>query len=133
MRIFSVFYVFSRISPRPPSRARSAQLSQHADTAKRAGEKPPYVSESKPDVELEIPSTPPPVEDIIAARRAKRQAILAKYSGQASLNASPSPMPRNSAEPPPESPAVFGSTPPPKEAGMPTSSEDHMNGKLRIQ
>lgn len=87
------------------------------------------MSDPQPDVELDIPSTLPPVEDVIAARRAKRQAILAKYSGQASLNASPSPMLRNSAEPPPESPAVLGSTSPPKEANPPTSSE---NGKLRI-
>jgi hypothetical protein len=32
-----------------------------------------------PDLELTLPLSPPPIEDIIAARRAKRAAILAKY------------------------------------------------------
>jgi serine/threonine-protein kinase PRP4 len=31
------------------------------------------------DMELELASSPPPVEDVLAARRARRQAILAKY------------------------------------------------------
>ena len=31
------------------------------------------------DMELELAPSPPPVEDVLAARRARRQAILAKY------------------------------------------------------
>lgn len=128
--ILRVFHVFSRISPRPPSRASSGQASRDTDTAKR--EDLPKVSESQPDAEIEIPSTPPPVEDIIAARRAKRQAILAKYSGQASQNASPSPMPGNSVDSPLASSAILGSTSPPREIRAPVSSESQMNGKLRV-
>ncbi|KAF7777722.1 hypothetical protein Agabi119p4_3794 [Agaricus bisporus var. burnettii] len=114
------------ISPRPPSRASSGQASRDTDTAKR--EDLPKVSESQPDAEIEIPSTPPPVEDIIAARRAKRQAILAKYSGQASQNASPSPMPGNSVDSPLASSAILGSTSPPREIRAPVSSGSQMNG-----
>lgn len=35
--------------------------------------------EPQSDLELALPPSPPPIEDIIAARRAKRAAILAKY------------------------------------------------------
>ncbi|KAF8802996.1 kinase-like protein [Phlegmacium glaucopus] len=54
------------------------------------------------EMELDLPPSPPPVEDILAARRAKRQAILAKYSGAASVNTSisPSPGPSSAAQPP---------------------------------
>lgn len=41
-------------------------------------------AEPLPDLELALPSSPPPVEDILAARRAKRAAILAKYQAQQS-------------------------------------------------
>jgi len=53
-------------------------------------------------MELDLPSSPPPVEDILAARRAKRQAILAKYVGiaSASTGVSPSPGPSSAAQPP---------------------------------
>jgi serine/threonine-protein kinase PRP4 len=44
-------------------------------------------------MELEIPPSPPPLEATLAARRAKRQAILAKYTGASSVAASPSPGP----------------------------------------
>jgi serine/threonine-protein kinase PRP4 len=37
-------------------------------------------------MELDLAPSPPPVEDILAARRAKRQAILAKYTSLASVN-----------------------------------------------
>lgn len=91
------------ISP-PPTRSKPTK----AVGPKSAKEEPPKMPEPvpEPEIELDIPPTPPPVEDVIAARRAKRQAILAKYSGPASVNASPSPMPTaSSVEPPPESPA----------------------------
>jgi serine/threonine-protein kinase PRP4 len=53
-------------------------------------------------MELDLAPSPPPVEDILAARRAKRQAILAKYAGVASVNTriSPSPGPGSAAQPP---------------------------------
>lgn len=47
----------------------------------------------EPEMELEIPTTPPPVEATLAARRAKRLAILAKYSNQ------PTPDPSNTGTP----------------------------------
>lgn len=46
----------------------------------------PRASTQEPDMELDLPPSPPPVEDILAARRAKRQAILAKYTGVASVS-----------------------------------------------
>ncbi|KAI0668299.1 kinase-like protein [Trametes maxima] len=61
-------------------------------------------------MELDLPPSPPPVEETLAARRAKRQAILAKYAGIASANASqgptPSPGPSSAVEPPPATPDV---------------------------
>ncbi|RDB19227.1 Serine/threonine-protein kinase prp4 [Hypsizygus marmoreus] len=51
----------------------------------------PSKPEPEPEMELDLPVSPPPVEDILAARRAKRLAILAKYSGVASGDATPSP------------------------------------------
>lgn len=44
-------------------------------------------------MELDIPPSPPPVEETLASRRAKRQAILAKYAGIASADVSVSPSP----------------------------------------
>jgi len=91
MRIYSL--VIRRISP-PPERTKPEKSAQKEDSPKRP--------EPVPDMELEIPSTPPPVEDVIASRRAKRQAILAKYSEQ---DASPISLPMsNSVEPAPELP-----------------------------
>lgn len=52
-------------------------------------------------MELELPPSPPPVEETLAARRAKRQAILAKYAGLASVGASPSPAPDTTVLPSP--------------------------------
>lgn len=90
-RIYSL--VIRRISP-PPDRTKPEKSAQKED--------PPKKPVPAPDIELEIPSTPPPVEDVIASRRAKRQAILAKYSGQ---DASPISLPMsNSVEPAPELP-----------------------------
>jgi len=49
--------------------------------------------EPEPEMELEIPTSPPPIETTLAARRAKRLAILAKYSNQ------PTPAPSNAGTP----------------------------------
>ncbi|KIK69712.1 hypothetical protein GYMLUDRAFT_151273 [Collybiopsis luxurians FD-317 M1] len=80
-----------RISPRPPSP--SVQTASSA-----VPNVPPNVPtrtepEPLPEMELEIPPSPPLVEETLAARRAKRQAILAKYAGIASAGVSVSPSP----------------------------------------
>ena len=64
---------------------------------------------TRPEPELELATSPVPIEVTLAARRAKRQAILAKYSGVASVNttqASPSPGPSSAVQPPPPSAVV---------------------------
>lgn len=50
----------------------------------------PAVIEPLPDLELTLPPSPPPIEDVLAARRAKRAAILAKYQSQQSTTSSTS-------------------------------------------
>jgi serine/threonine-protein kinase PRP4 len=55
-------------------------------------------------MELDLPPSPPPVEDVLAARRAKRLAILAKYNGVESVGASPSPS--SAVQPPPSSSSI---------------------------
>ena len=75
-------------------------------------------------MELDLPPSPPPVEDILAARRAKRQAILAKYTGAASVNTSVSPSsgPSSAAQPPPTSLSVSNHVSQTLEANGPVSS-----------
>ncbi|KAL6308568.1 kinase-like protein [Sparassis latifolia] len=55
-------------------------------------------------MELDLSGSPPSAETTLAARRAKRRAILAKYAGIASISvsqtASPSPGPTSAVEPP---------------------------------
>jgi serine/threonine-protein kinase PRP4 len=66
---------------------------------------PTAVSKQGHEPELDLSTTPPPVEDTLAARRARRQVIMAKYAGLSSINtsqnASPSPGPSSAALPPP--------------------------------
>jgi len=67
------------------------------------------------EMELDLPNSPPPVEDILAARRAKRQAILAKYAGVASVAATVSsgPGPSSAADSPiPNPPSSISNIPP---------------------
>jgi serine/threonine-protein kinase PRP4 len=65
---------------------------------------PKPVPQPLPDLELDLPSSPPPIEAVLAARRAKRLAILAKYSGAASVEQSLSPgLGHSSAVQPPQS------------------------------
>ena len=90
------FFWFFRISPR-----------SHLSTK----EPVPAISNlesSAVEMELDLAPSPPPVEDILAARRAKRQAILAKYAGVASVSTSisPSPGPSSAAQPPTHSISV---------------------------
>jgi serine/threonine-protein kinase PRP4 len=62
--------------PAPPGHPKSVPSPRtQPSTSGPAPEKPQVV-----DMELDLPPSPPPVEDILAARRAKRLAILAKYS-----------------------------------------------------
>jgi serine/threonine-protein kinase PRP4 len=86
-----------RISPRhSPVPSCSVQQSQPAPPTPAPASKP------EPEMELDLSTTLPSVEDTLAARRARRQAILAKYTGLASINtsqtASPSPGPSSAAE-----------------------------------
>ncbi|KAI0344950.1 kinase-like protein [Trametopsis cervina] len=81
------------ISPRhspPPIDISKESYQDTASTQSRPG----------PEPELDLTTTPPSVEDTLAARRARRQAIMAKYAGLAS-NVSPSPGPSSAVEPPP--------------------------------
>jgi hypothetical protein len=64
---------------------------------------------TQPGPELELATSPVPIEVTLAARRAKRQAILAKYAGVSSVNttqASPSPGPSSAVQPPPPSAVI---------------------------
>lgn len=98
-RILRQNFFHLRISPRPssippPRRPRPTAT----DTALNgASTIPPTLSSNPPhtpapsvstgpeemELELDFPASPPPVEDLLAARRAKRQAILAKYNNDA--------------------------------------------------
>lgn len=69
------------------------------------------------EMELELPPSPPPVEDILAARRARRQAILAKFIENASVTTSVSPSPGASSAAQPPTPASAISNPVNQTAG----------------
>ncbi len=101
-----------RISPPPPRESPSAYKKAHI---KLESNPPPSTPAPKPapsaqpELELELATSPVPIELTFAARRAKRQAILAKYAGVASVNtteASPSPGPSSAVQPPPPSAVV---------------------------
>ncbi|KAI0823829.1 kinase-like protein [Trametes gibbosa] len=61
-------------------------------------------------MDLDLVPSPPPVEDTLAARRARRQAILSKYAGISSANntqePTSSPGPSSAVEPPPATPDI---------------------------
>ena len=85
--------VFTRISPRHspgPSLPPSSHVSPQPPPTPTD---PPRQSE----MDLDLPLSPPPVESRLAARRAKRLAIIAKYAGIAS---SPSLGPSSAVQPP---------------------------------
>ena len=81
-----------RISPRNSS-ADVSVSSRVQSPAVNHVTQPESQKEPEPEMELEIPTTPPPIEETLAARRAKRMAILAKYSNQ------PTPDPSNHGTP----------------------------------
>ncbi|KAA1475862.1 kinase-like protein [Dentipellis sp. KUC8613] len=104
----------SRISP-PPRASRPVALSNSvADNAPGASvaqssqdsasqPAPKAKPAQEPEPELELSTSPVPLEVTLAQRRAKRQAILAKYAGISSVNtagASPSPGPSSAVQPP---------------------------------
>ncbi|KAJ3910751.1 kinase-like domain-containing protein [Lentinula edodes] len=73
------------ISPRP------SPVMQNSALPPSLSPKPHPEPETLPEMELDIPPSPPPVEETLASRRAKRQAILAKYTN-IGVSVSPSPV-----------------------------------------
>lgn len=101
-----------RISPHPPresvttSRKTPTVLESNPPTSAPPPDPAPL---TQPEPELELATSPVPMQEALAARRAKRQAILAKYAGVASVNtteASVSPVPSSAVQPPPQSAVV---------------------------
>ena len=101
-----------RISPPPPRESTSAHKTAHTklDSDPTSDIPAPEPAPSaQPELELELVTSPVPIELSLAARRAKRQAILAKYAGVTSVNtteASPSPGPSSAVQQPPPSAVV---------------------------
>ncbi|CDO71940.1 hypothetical protein BN946_scf184940.g87 [Trametes cinnabarina] len=106
-----------RISPRPPpapsprsDRPRTPPPTRRDGHEYKQEQQATPQTEPDREIELELPPSPPPVEETLAARRARRQAILAKYAAISSANVSqgpsPSPGPSSAVEPPPETPDV---------------------------
>jgi len=101
-----------RISPHPlrgssPSPRKTLTIIGSNPPASARSPDSALPTQSEP--ELELATSPVPTEVSLAARRAKRQAILAKYAGVASVNtteASPSPGPSSAVQPPPPSAEV---------------------------
>ena len=81
----------SASSNRPPPLSAN-DIQKHNGVAKEKPTAAEAVTKQEPEMELDLVTTPPPVEVSLAARRAKRQAILAKLGGIASSSISPSPM-----------------------------------------
>ena len=90
--VLSILTYLRRISPQCSSADVSIPSRTQSPAAARITQ-PESRKEPPPEVELEIPKTPPPIETTLAARRAKRLAILAKYSNQ------PTPDPSNTGTP----------------------------------
>lgn len=109
----------------PPRRRRSPSSSTSISTPASSHPTPP---DSNPlpaaeiEMELELPVSPPPIEDVLAARRAKRLAIRAKYEGLASVSADRTPTSPNGA--PPHSPPANAVSPTPKMSEFALAKED---------
>ena len=110
----SILTYFHRISPRHSSADVSISSRTQSPAVTRTTQQEPQ-KEPEPEMELEIPTTPPPVEETLAARRAKRLAILAKYSNQ------PTPDNSNTGTPLPE---TSSAVPPPPST---VSVSDHLS------
>ncbi|KJA15191.1 hypothetical protein HYPSUDRAFT_1070098 [Hypholoma sublateritium FD-334 SS-4] len=99
-------------SPAPPSS--KVDVDAPIVSRRRANAPEPTAAVPEVDLELDIPTSPPPVEDILAARRAKRQAILAKYNNgidNVTIGVSRSPGPSSAVQPPTPSTLVSDSIP----------------------
>lgn len=78
--------------------------------ALRKDSEPP--KQPEPELELDVETEPKPIEETVAERRARRQAIRAKYAGIASTalsigdGVSPSPGPSSAVLQPPPTPYV---------------------------
>jgi serine/threonine-protein kinase PRP4 len=101
-----------RISPHPPRElppaSRKTPITLDSNPPQSASLAKPALT-TQPEPELELAASPVPIQVALAARRAKRQAILAKYAGVASVNtteASLSPGPSSAVQPPPPSAVV---------------------------
>ncbi|KZT19178.1 kinase-like protein [Neolentinus lepideus HHB14362 ss-1] len=111
------------ISPRP-SRATSPPLtpSTRAPTEDLLNNKK-YEDQ---DTEYDLSNSPPAIEETLAARRARRQAILAKYASKGlatgSQGVSPSPGPSSAVQPPPNIPSVSDPSSQPHSASRATPS-----------
>ncbi|KAF5348360.1 hypothetical protein D9758_010909 [Tetrapyrgos nigripes] len=123
------------ISPAPsPAPVNQESLQGQSDTTQeQPHESSKPTQESLPEMELEIPPSPPPVEETLATRRAKRQAILAKYAGLASSGVSPSPASGLSSavlEPPPSATSDSFSHPPSTPVDHPMNGATGKGGSL---
>ncbi|KAG6827312.1 hypothetical protein H0H92_012360 [Tricholoma furcatifolium] len=111
------------ISPPPPE-----SPPRRASPRRSPPPPPPAAPPVEMELELDIPSSPPPVEDLMAARRAKREAIRAKYQGVASVDATPSPS--SAVQPPPPSSNVSDAvTRAPSISGTPGPSALNLSSK----
>jgi serine/threonine-protein kinase PRP4 len=96
-----------RISPHPPRELPPASSKTPTILDSNAPQSASLANPAlttQPEPELELATSPVPMQIALAARRAKRQAILAKYAGVASVNtteASLSPGPSSAVQPPP--------------------------------
>src|SRR6267154_2719766 len=119
MNALSCRFLLSRISPARSLRATSLTPSTRAPSEATQIMKtvqPTAPPQPDPELDLEL-DTAAPEEAVRTARRARRQAILARYSGVASANKniSPSPGP-SSAVQPPQPVAYVSDTPQPHSA-----------------
>ena len=113
MRIYLIICVFDthipRISPPPRESHKATTHTKLESNPPQSATAPEPAPSAQPELELELVTSPVPIEVTLAARRAKRQAILAKYAGVASVNtteASPSPGPSSAVQQPPPSAVV---------------------------
>jgi serine/threonine-protein kinase PRP4 len=96
MSLFSELTRLYRISPRrspspPDSRHNEREEEKQEEKLREKAHSPP--PPPIVDMEIDLPHSPPPVEDVLAARRAKREAIRLKHLGINSVNTSVSPSP----------------------------------------
>ncbi|KAF7791035.1 hypothetical protein EIP86_001994 [Pleurotus ostreatoroseus] len=92
------------VTPQEESEKEEGEISPR-QSPRSQPEPTPSQPVEQPEPELELTTSPPSVEETLAARRARRQAILAKYAHMDNINtsqtASPSPGPSSAVEPTP--------------------------------